>query len=50
MNYLKKHKELNVLNKTLGEFNITIGDEQLPNGIVQIAKVYIAKNLKIHRR
>jgi len=37
MNYLKKHKELDAQIKRQ-KFNITIGDE-LPNGIVQIAKV-----------
>ena len=45
MNYLKKHKELDAQIKRQ-KFNITIGDE-LPNGIVQIAKVYIAKKRKI---
>ncbi len=45
MNYLKKYKELDVKLKRQ-KFNITIGDE-LPNGIVQMAKVYIAKKRKI---
>ena len=45
MNYLRKHKELDAQIKRQ-KFNITIGDE-LPNGIVQIAKVYIAKKRKI---
>ena len=45
LNYLKKHKELDAQIKRQ-KFNITIGDE-LPNGIVQIAKVYIAKKRKI---
>jgi DNA-directed RNA polymerase subunit beta len=45
MNYLKKYKELDAKIKRQ-KFNITIGDE-LPNGIVQIAKVYIAKKRKI---
>ncbi len=45
MNYLKKYKELDAQIKRQ-KFNITIGDE-LPNGIVQIAKVYIAKKRKI---
>jgi DNA-directed RNA polymerase subunit beta len=45
MNYLRKYKELDAQIKRQ-KFNITIGDE-LPNGIVQIAKVYIAK--KIHK-
>ena len=45
MNYLKKYKELDSKLKRQ-KFNITIGDE-LPNGIVQMAKVYIAKKRKI---
>jgi len=45
MNYLRKHKELDAQIKRQ-KFNITIGDE-LPNGIVQMAKVYIAKKRKI---
>jgi len=45
MNYLRKYKELDAQIKRQ-KFNITIGDE-LPNGIVQIAKVYIAKKRKI---
>ena len=45
MNYLKKYKELDAKLKRQ-KFNITIGDE-LPNGIVQMAKVYIAKKRKI---
>ena len=45
MNYLKKYKELDAQIKRR-KFNITIGDE-LPNGIMQIAKVYIAKKRKI---
>ncbi len=45
LNYLKKYKELDAKIKRQ-KFNITIGDE-LPNGIVQIAKVYIAKKRKI---
>jgi len=45
MNYLKKYKELDAQIKRQ-KFNITIGDE-LPNGIVQMAKVYIAKKRKI---
>jgi len=45
MNYLRKFKELDAQIKRQ-KFNITIGDE-LPNGIVQIAKVYIAKKRKI---
>ncbi|MDO9152325.1 MAG: DNA-directed RNA polymerase subunit beta [Paludibacter sp.] len=45
LNYLRKFKELDAQIKRQ-KFNITIGDE-LPNGIVQIAKVYIAKKRKI---
>ncbi len=45
MNYIRKFKELDAQIKRQ-KFNITIGDE-LPNGIVQIAKVYIAKKRKI---
>lgn len=45
LNYLKKFKELDAQLKRQ-KFNITIGDE-LPNGIVQMAKVYIAKKRKI---
>ena len=45
MNYLKMYKELDAQIKRK-KFNITIGDE-LPNGIMQIAKVYIAKKRKI---
>lgn len=45
MNYLRKFKELDAQIKRQ-KFNITIGDE-LPNGIVQLAKVYIAKKRKI---
>ena len=45
MNYLKKYKELDASIKRR-KFNITIGDE-LPNGIMQLAKVYIAKKRKI---
>jgi DNA-directed RNA polymerase subunit beta len=45
MNYLRKYKELDAQIKRQ-KFNITIGDE-LPNGIIQIAKVYIAKKRKI---
>ncbi len=45
LNYLRKYKELDAQIKRQ-KFNITIGDE-LPNGIVQIAKVYIAKKRKI---
>ena len=45
LNYLKKYKELDAQIKRQN-FNITIGDE-LPTGIVQVAKVYIAKKRKI---
>ena len=45
LNYLHKFKELDAQIKRQ-KFNITIGDE-LPNGIVQMAKVYIAKKRKI---
>jgi len=45
VNYLKKYKELDAELRRK-KFDITIGDE-LPTGIVQIAKVYIAKKRKI---
>ena len=45
MNYIAKHKEMDAELKR-DKFNLTIGDE-LPNGIVQMAKVYIAKRRKI---
>jgi len=45
VNYLKKHKELDAELRRK-KFDITIGDE-LPTGIVQIAKVYVAKKRKI---
>ena len=44
-NYLIKHREIEGDFKRK-KFNITVGDE-LPNGIVQLAKVYIAKKRKI---
>jgi DNA-directed RNA polymerase subunit beta len=44
-NYLKKYKELDAELRRK-KFDLTIGDE-LPTGIVQIAKVYIAKKRKI---
>jgi DNA-directed RNA polymerase subunit beta len=44
-NYLLKHKELDAAYKR-EKYNLTIGDE-LPAGIVQMAKVYIAKKRKI---
>ncbi|MDO4949791.1 MAG: DNA-directed RNA polymerase subunit beta [Bacteroidales bacterium] len=45
MNYLKKCKELEAVLKRQ-KFALTIGDE-LPSGIIQMAKVYIAKKRKI---
>ena len=45
LNYLKKYKELDSELRRK-KFDITIGDE-LPTGIVQMAKVYIAKKRKI---
>ena len=45
MNYLKKFKELDAELKRK-KFDLTIGDE-LPTGIIQLAKVYIAKKRKI---
>jgi len=45
VNYLKKYKEFDAELRRK-KFDITIGDE-LPTGIVQIAKVYIAKKRKI---
>ncbi|MCE5174607.1 MAG: DNA-directed RNA polymerase subunit beta [Bacteroidales bacterium] len=45
LNYLHKYKELDAAMKRK-KFNITIGDE-LPSGIIQMAKVYIAKKRKI---
>jgi DNA-directed RNA polymerase subunit beta len=45
LNYLHKYKELDGIMKRK-KFNITIGDE-LPAGIIQMAKVYIAKKRKI---
>jgi DNA-directed RNA polymerase subunit beta len=45
MNYLKKFKEYDAEQKRK-KFAITIGDE-LPSGILQMAKVYIAKKRKI---
>ncbi len=44
-NYLKKYKELDAELKR-AKFDQTIGDE-LPTGIVQMAKVYIAKKRKL---
>jgi DNA-directed RNA polymerase subunit beta len=45
VNYLRKHKELDAELKRK-RFDLTIGDE-LPSGIVQIAKVYVAKKRKV---
>ena len=45
INYLKKEKELDAKLKRK-KFNVTIGDE-LPAGIIQMAKVYVAKKRKI---
>ena len=45
MNFLEKHKEMDAKLKR-EKFNLTIGDE-LPNGIVKMAKVYIGKRRKI---
>ncbi|MBQ4391259.1 MAG: DNA-directed RNA polymerase subunit beta [Paludibacteraceae bacterium] len=45
VNYIEKYKELDAQLKR-DKFNLTIGDE-LPNGIIQLAKVYIAKKRKI---
>ncbi len=45
LNYLAKYKEMEAELKR-ERFNITIGDE-LPTGIIQQAKVYIAKRRKI---
>ena len=45
INYLKKYKECDSKLKR-SKFNVTIGDE-LPSGIIQLAKVYIAKKRKI---
>jgi len=44
-NYTIKYKELESISRR-EKFNITIGDE-LPIGIIQLAKVYIAKKRKI---
>ena len=45
LNYLKKYKELDAELRRK-KFDLTIGDE-LPTGVVQMAKVYIAKKRKI---
>jgi DNA-directed RNA polymerase subunit beta len=45
VNYLRKYKEYDAELKRKS-FNLTIGDE-LPSGIIQLAKVYVAKKRKI---
>ena len=45
VNYIKKYKELDAELRRK-KFDLTIGDE-LPSGIVQMAKVYIAKKRKL---
>ena len=45
LNFLRKYKELDASVKR-EKFNLAIGDE-LPSGIIQMAKVYIAKKRKI---
>ena len=45
INYIAKYKEMDAALKR-EKFNLTIGDE-LPNGIIQMAKVYVAKRRKI---
>ena len=45
VNYLRKYKEYDAENKR-NKFALTIGDE-LPSGIIQMAKVYVAKKRKI---
>ncbi|MFY9154370.1 MAG: DNA-directed RNA polymerase subunit beta [Prolixibacteraceae bacterium] len=44
-NYIMKHKELEAASKRK-RYNVTIGDE-LPAGIIQLAKVYVAKKRKL---
>ncbi len=44
-NFLVKFKEIDALHKRK-KYNITIGDE-LPTGIIQLAKVFIAKKRKV---
>jgi DNA-directed RNA polymerase subunit beta len=44
-NYIMKHKELEAVSKRK-RYNVTIGDE-LPAGIIQLAKVYVAKKRKL---
>ena len=45
LNYIEKYKVMDAQLKR-EKFNLTIGDE-LPNGIIQMAKVYVAKRRKI---
>ena len=45
VNFLRKYKEFDAENKRK-KFALTIGDE-LPSGIIQMAKVYVAKKRKI---
>jgi len=44
-NYISRYKELDAVAKRK-KYNITIGDE-LPNGIIKMAKVYIAQKRKV---
>lgn len=44
-NFMIKYKELEGINKRK-KYNVTIGDE-LPTGIIRLAKVYVAKKRKI---
>ncbi|HZL10608.1 MAG TPA: DNA-directed RNA polymerase subunit beta [Prolixibacteraceae bacterium] len=44
-NFIMKHKELEAASKRK-RYNVTIGDE-LPAGIIQLAKVYVAKKRKL---
>ncbi len=44
-NYIIKHKEVDAIYKRK-KYSITIGDE-LPAGIVQLAKVYVAQKRKL---
>ncbi len=45
MNFLKKYKEMDAVLKRQ-KYSLTIGDE-LPSGIIKLAKIYIAKKRKI---
>jgi len=44
-NYLTKHKEIEAIHRR-EKYNISIGDE-LPTGIIQMAKVYLARKRRI---